>query len=223
MPKLDERLKAVARQIRTDRHADVGSDHGHLLKALLASGRIRYGIAIENKRQPFANSQATLRGLAADVRLGDGVQPLRAGEVDSLSLCGMGGESMTAILSRFPDRLPAKIVMQPNRRAEQVRLWGLRGGFHLVDEQIAVGHRNYVVLTYQRVNDTSPDPAYDQVDRDAAVSFGPWILKRQSPALTSRMREEQRYLRGLGGLCAESRRRLTVINDWLGSDNGQRT
>ncbi len=38
----------VAEQIRSGTHIDVGSDHGRLLKALLASGRIDRGIAIEH-------------------------------------------------------------------------------------------------------------------------------------------------------------------------------
>ncbi len=72
MPRLDERLKTVARQIRWPIHADIGSDHGHLLKALLSAGRIDCGIAIENKRQPFENSRRTLADLASEVRLAEG-------------------------------------------------------------------------------------------------------------------------------------------------------
>ena len=73
MPRLDERLKTVARQIRSDTHVDVGSDHGHLLLALLKAGRIRKGIAIENKQLPFENSRKTLTGVNAEVRFGSGL------------------------------------------------------------------------------------------------------------------------------------------------------
>jgi len=48
MPKLDQRLIAVTRRIGSGVHADIGSDHGLLLASLLGSGRIDYGIAIEN-------------------------------------------------------------------------------------------------------------------------------------------------------------------------------
>ena len=89
MPRLDARLKSVAQQVCCRVHADIGSDHGHLLKALLAAGRIQRGIAIENKRQPFLNSQTTLQGVNADVRFADGIEGLKAGEADSLSICGI--------------------------------------------------------------------------------------------------------------------------------------
>src|SRR6056297_785499 len=97
LPRLDERLKIVASLIRCRVHADIGSDHGHLLKALLKSGRIEFGIAIENKTQPFLNSRKTLADCRADVRLADGLAGLQKGEADCLSLCGMGGRSMVRI------------------------------------------------------------------------------------------------------------------------------
>ena len=122
MPKLDQRLIAVTRRIRSGTHADIGSDHGLLLASLLASGRINSGIAIENKRQPWENSTATLAGLAAEARLGDGLEVLKSGEADSLSICGMGAENMIAILERYPDRVPNTVVLQPNSRLSLIHI-----------------------------------------------------------------------------------------------------
>ena len=111
MPKLDQRLIAVTRRIRSRVHAYIGSDHGLLLASLLGSGRIHYGIAIENKQQPYENSSATLSELAAEVRLGDGLDVLKTGEADSLSICGMGAENMIGILKRHPDRVPHTVCL----------------------------------------------------------------------------------------------------------------
>lgn len=210
MPRLDVRLRAVAELIRAVTHVDVGSDHGGLLVNLLRTERVRRGIAIENKRQPYKNSHAALAGLNADVRFGDGLEVLAAGEADSLSICGMGGQSIARILSEFPDRLPDFIVLQPNRRPELVRQWGLEGSFHLVDEQIARGHWPYTILSYKRA-DASPDVAYDDVDREAALLFGPLILKRFDDDFAAQLQEEQAYLRGFEQLADESRKRLLVI------------
>ncbi len=215
MPRLDCRLKTVARQIRCRTHADIGSDHGHLLKALLAAGRIERGIAVENKRQPYENSRVTLAGWNADVRFGDGLQPLVAGEADCISICGMGGESIEVILDAFPDRLPPLLVLQPNKRPECVRRWGLRCGFHLVDEQVAVGHWPYQVLALKRA-DNQDDPAYEGVDREAALLFGPLMIKRRETEFIDRLREEQDYLRRFDRLIDESRLRLEAIERVLG-------
>ena len=209
MPRLDIRLKTVARQIRARRHADIGSDHGNLLVALLKSGRIEFGIAIENKHQPFENSRQALAGLKAEARFADGLNGLSPGEVDSLSICGMGGESMVAILNAHPERIPRKLVLQPNRRAELVRAWALEQEFHLVDEQIARGHWPYAVLSYRSA--TGGDPAYQIEDRDAQLMFGPMTIQRRDPMFVDQLIEERRYLLNLERLSEISGHRLQVI------------
>ncbi|MEL6106809.1 MAG: tRNA (adenine(22)-N(1))-methyltransferase TrmK [Planctomycetota bacterium] len=216
MPKLDRRLKVVAQCIRHRVHADIGSDHGHLLAALLASGRIERGIAIENKKQPFENSRATLAGYSADVRFGDGLAGLGAGEADGLSLCGMGGESIAEILQSAPERVPPRVVLQPNRRPERVRQWALRAGFHLVNEQIVFGHWPYQVIVLERAQDgVADDPAYEGLHRNAALLFGPLNLKRRDQRWLARLRDEQHYLQALERLGEEARLRLDAIEHVL--------
>ncbi len=147
MSKLDVRLIAVTQQIRSKTHADIGSDHGGLLVSLLNSGRIEYGIAIENNRQPFQNSIRALTGLAAEVRFGDGLRAIQPGEADSLSICGLGAKSMLRILTVHPLRIPTHVVLQINHDPEIIRQWALDNGYHLVDEQIAWGRRPYAILS----------------------------------------------------------------------------
>ncbi|MCM2372200.1 tRNA (adenine(22)-N(1))-methyltransferase [Aporhodopirellula aestuarii] len=217
MPHLDQRLKAVACQIRCGTHADIGSDHGHLLKALLASGRIERGIAIENKVRPHANSQATLAGCNADVRLADGLAGIASGEADCLSICGMGGESIVRILEAYPDRVPVTAILQPNRRPELVRAWALRSHYNLADERIAHGHWRYVILRFEKSQNcpancqSHHDPAYDGLDRDAALLLGPHQLHRRDSDFITALREEQTYLRSLARLTKEATNRLAVI------------
>ena len=218
MPRLDDRLKVVAKQIRSPVHADIGSDHGHLLKALLTAGRIERGIAIENKQQPYLNSRATLDGLPADVRLADGLDGLQEDEADSLSICGIGGEAMVRILEKHPRRLPSLVILQPNRRPEILRRWGLENGFHLADEQIALGHWAYVILRFEKVpSSTDSDDAYEGLDREAAILLGPHLLRRYDPDFAARLCEEQRYLQGLKQLNPEAAMRRDIITRVLAS------
>lgn len=211
VPRLDQRLRNVAARIRWSRHADVGSDHGHLLAALLAAGRIEFGIAIENKRRPFDNSAKTLSGRNADVRYGDGLSVLKTGEVDGLSICGMGGESIVDILSGFPDRVPERLVLQPNRKPELIRQWALEQRFHLVDEIIVPGKRDFLVLVFQKQL-LEHDPAYDTVDRQAALLFGPLLIKRFEPSFAEQLRRERRYLESFSRRSDETATRLKIIH-----------
>jgi tRNA (adenine22-N1)-methyltransferase len=198
MPKLDQRLIAVTRRIRCKVHVDIGSDHGLLLASLLGSRRIEHGIAIENKQQPWRNSRETLSGLAAEVRLGDGLEALAIGEADSLSICGMGAENMTAILEKHPDRVPAKVVLQPNSRPEIVRQWAWQAGFWLVAEQV--------------LRTKEDDSEYDGVDLASGIAFGPLLLKEADPDFVADILEEREYWSQFSKLTVKRQRRLALIN-----------
>ena len=217
MPKLDQRLIAVTRQIRSGVHADIGSDHGLLLASLLGSGRIDYGIAIENKQQPWENSRTTLTGLAAEARFGDGLEALNVGEADSLSICGMGAENMIAILERYPDRIPAKLVLQPNSRAELVRQWAWDSRFWLVAEQVVRTTGKYSILSFERapLEGELGDPAYADIDRDCGFAFGPLMLKEVNPALVADLREEELWWSQFSKLQRQAEHRLKLIQKVL--------
>ena len=228
MPRLDARLATVARQIRWPIHADIGSDHGHLLKALLGAGRIDRGIAIENKRQPFENSRSMLEGLPAEVRFADGLAGLSADgaedAVDGVSICGMGGRSILRILSAFPERVPRFVVIQPNRNPELIRQWGINQGFHLVDEQSAAGHweegqGEYTILSFVKYDSieslVSEDPAYQGIDREAALLFGPHFCKRNDSQARARLGAEKQYIMKLDRLDESMRKRLAAIERLL--------
>jgi tRNA (adenine22-N1)-methyltransferase len=216
VPKLDARLIAVTQQIRSACHVDIGSDHGGLLVSMLQSGRIQYGIAIENKQQPYLNSIQALVTLNAEVRFGDGLEPLAAGEAESLSICGMGAERMLTILEAFPQRVPHRVVLQPNSHPEIVRDWALRRGFHFRDEQITRGRRPFTILSFERAEQTiTNDPAYDNLDRQTALLFGPLNLQRNDPALLKRLREEEAYWSRFERLKPEKIQRLNLIQNIL--------
>ncbi|MFT5302441.1 MAG: tRNA (adenine22-N1)-methyltransferase [Mariniblastus sp.] len=215
--KLDFRLTAAAEQIRSTVHADVGSDHAGLLTALIRSGRISRGIAIEKHQQPYENSKHTLANYPAEARLGDGLAALAPGEADSLSITGMGAENMVTILQAFPNRVPDYVVLQPNQTAEPIRAWALDAGFHLQAELIARGHRNYPTLTFRRadLHSTGRDAAYDNVDREAGLMFGPLIIKRMSRIFQNELREEEAYWSKFSRLNSNRARRLNVIRRLL--------
>ncbi len=216
MPRLDQRLKSVCGQIRTRSHADIGSDHGHLLKALLCSGRIEFGIAVENKRLPYQNSHRTLHGLSADVRLGSGFEPIGRDEIQSASICGMGGGTIRQILSDSVQKLPPRLILQPNNRSDVVRRWALRHGYHLVDEWLTPGRRAFEVLVLQRSSE-DPDPVYhfeptlDDTWTEVAIQLGPFHLRRRTPDQVVAWQAERKYLLALPRRNEFARLRLSVI------------
>lgn len=220
-PQLDDRLLSVAHFIRSSVHVDIGSDHGQLLAWLLAREQIERAIAVENKRSPFENSRRALEGLAAEVRLGDGLSVVQAGEVDSLSICGMGAKRMVAILERFPQRVPSLVVLQPSRQPEVVREWGLGNDFHLIDERPVSGRWPNMTLVFRTADvgqENDVDPAYDGIDRESALLFGPHVLRRGGQVLEALLVEERDYWSRFVQLESRHVRRLELVRQWLAGE-----
>ncbi len=226
MPHLDQRLRAVARQIHWRTHADIGSDHGHLLKALLKAGRIERAIAIENKVSPWENSRRTLSGLSADVRLADGLAGLSQAEADGLSISGMGGAAITRILDAFPDRVPPTIVLQPNCKADHIRRWAISHRYNLVDEILVPGpikrgklglRRRFVVMRFEKsaaewtTAGAFDDEAYAGLDREAALLFGPRLMRAFDREFADSLTEERAYLKSLPCVTNKTAQRLAAI------------
>ena len=198
--------------IRSDTHADIGSDHGLMLYSMLKSGRIDRGIAVEDKQQPFQNSVKTLSGLNAEVRFGDGLAAIKSGEANSLSICGMGGSHMRDLLLRFPDRIPPQLILQPNNRLAVIRQWAFESGFHLVEEVNTAGSRIFTVFNFRRAIDNHcVDPAYANLDRQASFEFGPWNLRRREPEFIRQLADEKRYWEQFSQLEPKQKKRLGMI------------
>ena len=169
----------------------------------------------------------------AEVRFGDGLAALQPREADSLSICGLGGRAIVRILSKHPDRVPKQLVVQPNNRPEDVRKWALANGFRLLDEVIVGDEREFIVLTFQRhiknaknqksesrasdlvlkpsQESACPDPAYQDVDFDAAILFGPLIIKRNEPALLKQLNEEFGYWNQFPELAPPAAKRVKIV------------
>jgi len=178
----------------------------------LDSGRVEFGIAIENKEMPFANSARALRGMPAEVRLGDGLYALKKDEADSLSICGLGAESIRDILLAHPDRIPDHVVLQVFHKPEIIRRWALENGFHLLDETVTRGKRSYTILSYRRCENLDDgDPAYQNVDRESALLFGPFVLKREDRQFDAQLQNEEAWWQSFGQLSDENSRRLKLI------------
>ena len=129
MIKLSQRLQAIADLVPTGaKVADIGTDHGFLPCYLAQSGKAELVIACDVNAQPLALAQKNITdynvGDKVSTRLGNGLAVLKPGEVDTVTIAGMGGALMIDILDASPmvvDRLK-RIVLQPNVGAEAVRI-----------------------------------------------------------------------------------------------------
>lgn len=189
---VEDRLVMVSTEVSPEQHADIGTDHALLPLYLLSHRLCRFVIATEKSASAFRVAKRALWGRQAEVRQGDGLGVLEPGEVQSVSICGLGGTLIADILSRGEERLPPRVVVQANRDSWKLRRWGLRNGFHLLREQLAEGHWLYEILTFQKA--PGPDPAYFDVPLDLALHFGPHLLKERHPLRERDLCARKEYL-----------------------------
>lgn len=145
MIQLSKRLQTVANYISNEHKlADIGSDHALLPVYLVQSGKCPSAIAGELNEGPWlaAKKQISSAGLSEKIeaRRGNGLAVIEPNEVDSISICGMGGALMCEILEagRIAGKLEGvkELVLQPNVGEDLVRKWLVTNNWLLQAESI---------------------------------------------------------------------------------------
>ncbi|WP_282941487.1 class I SAM-dependent methyltransferase [Paenibacillus sp. RC67] len=198
MLKLSKRLELIAKQVPAGSTlADIGSDHALLPSYMALQGRIRKGIAGEVNAGPFQAASKQIRGSQlgeiVDVRLGDGLAVIEPGEVEVITIAGMGGALIASILESGSPKLAGvkRLIMQPNVGEYNVRSWLLENGWTLTEEFILEEDgKIYEILVSVPSGEASIDNeqlyqprTMDQeltVDREQLLKMGPYLLQNPS-------------------------------------------
>ncbi|OUM87459.1 MAG: hypothetical protein BAA01_12710 [Bacillus thermozeamaize] len=185
-PLLSRRLCRIATQIPTGvPFADVGTDHAYLPISLVQSGHCPQAVAVEVREGPYQRAlQAVQEAGLSDriaVRLGDGLEPLAAGEVHSVVLAGMGGDLIRRLLTADPEKTVSfqRLILQPNMASHLVRKALLDQGWKLCEEQLVLdGDHLYEILTYEQGTEDSYQAAVQSLChmRDLAFLKEDWFL-----------------------------------------------
>lgn len=152
---LTPRLQAIADRVpQGARLADIGTDHGHLPLWLLTQNRLTCAIASDLREGPLdhARDNARFHGLTDRVsfRLASGLEGIASDECDTISIAGMGGETIAAILEAAPWTADGKhtLLLQPMTMLPQLRQWLWAHGYCIQEETVCQeGHRYYLIWT----------------------------------------------------------------------------
>lgn len=217
MLRLSKRLEMIAEQVPAgSRLADIGSDHALLPSYLAERGTIVRAVAGEVNPGPFeaAGKQVRSSGLdhIIDVRRGDGLEVIAPGEVDVITIAGMGGALIASILEAGQAKLDgvSRLVLQPNVGESLVRVWLLDHHWTLIGERIVEeDDKIYEILTavapepgdtaYTRVYEPLPLSEETTADRDVLLKMGPYLTREASPIWVKKWRSE---LEKLEKICA---------------------
>ena len=163
LPTLDERLTAAAALVREGEPvADIGCDHGKLTAVLAASGKYPKVIGADLRPGPLAKAKQTLEHARCEdrveLRLGDGLSVLSAGEVGTIVLAGVSAQTTWEIIEKAPwVSRPGgpRLVMVPATRHSELRRWLWEHGFALVaDRPVQAAGRWYAVMAAEYTGET---------------------------------------------------------------------
>ena len=107
---ISERLKCAASLVNKGaRVADIGTDHAYLPIYLVQNGISNKVYACDVRKEPLRRAQLHIDeyGLSDKIttQLCDGLKGINKGDVDTVTICGMGGKLMKSILQAGIDKL----------------------------------------------------------------------------------------------------------------------
>ncbi len=165
MIQLDKRLAMVASLVRRgSRVADIGTDHAYLPVHLVETGVCPAAIAADIGVGPLEAARHTVAAAGLEgvisLRLGDGLSPIVADEVEDIVIAGMGGETIVAILDAAPWVQDARyqLVLQPMTRAEDLRRWLVNHGFSVMTERLVRDKRHVYPVLAATYTAAAPPP-----------------------------------------------------------------
>jgi tRNA (adenine22-N1)-methyltransferase len=208
--KLSARLAAVSKYVpKGARLADIGSDHAYLPCYLAKNEELPFAIAGEVAKGPFQSAERNVlaEGLASviSVRMGDGLEVIEPGEVDCITIAGMGGALIASILEKGKDKLTSvkRLVLQPNISAISIRKWLVENNWELIAEEILEeDEKIYEILIGEKGD---PDRPY-LTNRELGLLVGPFLVKKQEKPFKKKWSAElknwQRIYEALEGAAA---------------------
>ncbi|MCR5769439.1 MAG: tRNA (adenine(22)-N(1))-methyltransferase TrmK [Lachnospiraceae bacterium] len=190
--KLSQRLEMSVRMVeKAECVADVGCDHAHTDIRLLSDGTVDRCIAMDVRTGPLEKAAGNLElyGYTENVelRLSDGLDALRPGEVEYVIIAGMGGVVMKNILERglgakghLRDDKPV-LVLQPQSHIYDVRKWLYENGYVITDEDMCLEDgKYYFAIKAEPAGDEGGKPVQNRPGgytvSEKELEFGPVLL-----------------------------------------------
>ena len=179
MIRLSKRLKIIYDMVPNSVVADIGSDHGKLMIALVQSGKVKKGFAVENKEGPFERLRSNLIRYHVNDMItplfSDGIKDITR-DVSTIVIAGMGGQTIVNILKAHPEKLISvqTIIIDAHTAVPFARREICQMGFAIADEKIVKEDD----IFYEVIKFIKAEKA---IISDEDLEFGP-ILRQEKSA-----------------------------------------
>lgn len=192
MIKLSKRLKAIAEYVgKTDKIADIGTDHAFLPIYLVQNSLVKSAIAMDIRKGPLEKARLHIKESGLDdlieTRLSDGMKKLLPSEVDTVVIAGLGGNLMINILeaAKFLKPFLKNYILSPHSEWDLVRKYLLENSYDIVSEDMIKDEGKYYIIL--KVKDTDSLKGYD---REIYYKFGYFLIKNKNEILKEYLEKE---------------------------------
>lgn len=193
MMELSKRLQMVASMVTPGmRLADVGTDHAYIPIYLTEQQVIPEAIAMDINKGPLERAEEHIKehGLEDRIqtRLSDGLQKLKAGEVDAMIAAGMGGALVIRILEDGKEVAKSlkELILQPQSELEKVRRYLLQNGYRIIDENMVLDEGKYYPM--MKIQPCSEEETEEYATEE--LKYGKWLLQKANPVLKQFLEKE---------------------------------
>lgn len=161
------RLESIINLISSDTIADIGTDHAYIPIYLARKGRIKKAIACDKNNGPLKTAKQNVEKYnlsdIIELRLGDGLNPIKPQEVSEVVIAGMGGNLICDIIKE--NILTAKsstLILQPMNAQYELRKFLYENNFTIKKEDLSCeGFKIYNVMVVKYGQDLSQ---YNELD-----------------------------------------------------------
>lgn len=150
---ISERLKCVAGLVNKGaRVADIGTDHAYLPIYLVQNGISNKVYACDVRKEPLRRAKLHIDeyGLSDKIttQLCDGLKGINKGDVDTVTICGMGGKLMKNILKAGIDKLGdnTQLVLSAQSELRDFRKYLLETGIDIKTEHMLLEDGKYYFI-----------------------------------------------------------------------------
>lgn len=154
--KISKRLLKIASMVPLDIPcADIGSDHGLLVKYLLDNYLVPFCYASDNKKGPFERLKKNLSTYISqnkvEVDLVDGIKNL-TNKYKTIIIAGMGGDLIKEILEKEKDKLKniEYLLLSPHGKEKELREFLTSNQFQIIDENVVYEDHYYEIILFKK-------------------------------------------------------------------------
>jgi tRNA (adenine22-N1)-methyltransferase len=188
---LSKRLQALVDFVpQGAKVADIGTDHGYIPINLVENAKANFVVGVDVNKGPLQSAERAVReaglGDKINLRLGDGLQVIKPGEVDTLIIAGMGGPTMIEIFEESPEVLAktTRLILQPMIASATLREWLVKQNWEIIDEELVFEEgRIYEIILCEPLTKLEGSNLVDKYSI-GQLEIGPKLLERDHPLLS---------------------------------------